>query len=135
MKKCFVLSVFLTLSLGLFALVGCGPTRKEYAINEALLMDQTRVLEDQLYRAHYQIQTLERENEDLRAQVERLKKTPSEKELFPMTTSAQPAETKTRPLPTVAKVQENGIKKGQPLEPRQPTRMAHTTSIPPRNLR
>lgn len=46
--------------------VGCGPTRKEYAINEALLVDQTRTLEDQLYRAHFQIQRLESENGHLR---------------------------------------------------------------------
>lgn len=52
------------------AVVGCGPTRKEYAINEALLIDQTRMLENQLYRAHFQIQRLEGENKRLRARLE-----------------------------------------------------------------
>ena len=47
-------------------MVGCGPTRKEYAINEALLIDQTRMLEDQLYRAHFEIQNLQDENARLR---------------------------------------------------------------------
>ena len=47
-------------------LIGCGPTRKEYAINEALLVDQTRMLEDQLYRAHFEIQYLQDENASLR---------------------------------------------------------------------
>ncbi|MBQ3387612.1 MAG: hypothetical protein IJG60_00185 [Thermoguttaceae bacterium] len=62
-------------------LVGCGPTRKEYAINEALLIDQTRMLEDQLYRAHFQIQTLQDENSILR---ERLGEKPKkEKEQEP----------------------------------------------------
>ena len=49
---------------------GCGPTKKEYAINEALLVDQTRMLENQLYRAHFQVQRLEQENKRLRAQLE-----------------------------------------------------------------
>jgi len=49
---------------------GCGPTRKEYAINEALLIDQTRILENQLYSAHFQIQKLEQENKQLRARLE-----------------------------------------------------------------
>lgn len=57
-------------SLILFTAVGCGPSRKEYAINEALLVDQTRVLEDQLYRAHFQIQRLEDENKRLRQRIE-----------------------------------------------------------------
>lgn len=50
-------------------LIGCGPTRKEYAINEALLIDQTRMLEDQLYRAHFEIQALQDENCILREQL------------------------------------------------------------------
>jgi len=50
--------------------VGCGPTRKEYAINEAMLIDQTRILENQLYSAQFRIQQLERENERLRRQLE-----------------------------------------------------------------
>lgn len=57
-------------ALVLTILAGCGPSRKEYAINEALLVDQTRVLENQLYRAHFQIQRLEGENKQLRARLE-----------------------------------------------------------------
>lgn len=63
MKHC--ISICAVLFLVAF-LAGCGPTRKEYAINEALLIDQTRMLEDQLYRAHFQIQTLQDENNLLR---------------------------------------------------------------------
>ena len=55
-----------TAFLFLILMVGCGPTRKEYAINEALLIDQTRMLEDQLYRAHFEIQNLQDENARLR---------------------------------------------------------------------
>ena len=55
-----------TAFLFLILLIGCGPTRKEYAINEALLIDQTRMLEDQLYRAHFEIQHLQDENASLR---------------------------------------------------------------------
>ena len=55
-----------TAFLFLILMVGCGPTRKEYAINEALLIDQTRMHEDQLYRAHFEIQNLQDENARLR---------------------------------------------------------------------
>lgn len=55
-----------TVMFGLLLLSGCGPTRKEYAINEALLIDQTRMLEDRLYRAHFEIQHLQDENAGLR---------------------------------------------------------------------
>ena len=54
---------------------GCGPTRKEYAINEALLIDQTRMLEDQLYRAHFEIQHLQDENASLRRRLGEPEKT------------------------------------------------------------
>lgn len=63
MKHCISICALLFLAA---LLAGCGPTRKEYAINEALLIDQTRMLEDQLYRAHFQIQTLQDENSILR---------------------------------------------------------------------
>ena len=65
------LLAFVSLAVGLVVLTaGCGPTKKEYAINEALLIDQTRMLENQLYRAHFQVQRLEQENKRLRAQLE-----------------------------------------------------------------
>lgn len=64
------LSPWLLLAAVLSIAAGCGPTRKEYAINEALLVDQTRVLENQLYRAHFQIQRLEEENKQLRSRLE-----------------------------------------------------------------
>lgn len=64
------LSTTALLLLLVLSVVGCGPTRKEYAINEALLIDQTRVLENQLYSAQFRIQQLERENRKLRAQLE-----------------------------------------------------------------
>ncbi len=66
-RKFYFLLTILTLAfMTLPFLTGCGPTRKEYAINEALLIDQTRVLEDQLYRAYFQVQQLEYENARLR---------------------------------------------------------------------
>ncbi|MBO7678256.1 MAG: hypothetical protein J6S75_01160 [Thermoguttaceae bacterium] len=68
MKKTLPASVLLLLLL--LTAAGCGPTRKEYAINEALLIDQTRILENQLYSAQFRIQQLERENERLRRQLE-----------------------------------------------------------------
>lgn len=70
--QCFVVSCrpLITAAVLLAMIVGCGPTRKEYAINEALLIDQTRVLENQLYRAHFQIQRLEEENKQLRTRLE-----------------------------------------------------------------
>ena len=68
MKKTLPASVLLLLLL--LTAAGCGPTRKEYAINEALLIDQTRILENQLYSAQFRIQQLERENEQLRRQLE-----------------------------------------------------------------
>ena len=68
MKKTLPASVLLLLLL--LTAAGCGPTRKEYAINEALLIDQTRILENQLYSAQFRIQQLERENERLRQQLE-----------------------------------------------------------------
>ena len=69
-RRIVCLGAFGLLAAGFFAVVGCGPTRKEYAINEALLIDQTRALEDRLYRAHFQIQRLERENKELRERLE-----------------------------------------------------------------
>lgn len=63
-------STSVMLLLLLLTAAGCGPTRKEYAINEALLIDQTRILENQLYSAQFRIQQLERENERLRQQLE-----------------------------------------------------------------
>lgn len=65
-----IFSSLLVLGLAALACAGCGPTRKEYAINEALLIDQTRTLEDQLYCAHFQIQRLETENQLLREKLE-----------------------------------------------------------------
>lgn len=59
-------------------LIGCGPTRKEYAINEALLIDQTRMLEDQLYRAHFEIQALQDENCILRERLGTPQKKPEQ---------------------------------------------------------
>ena len=102
-----------TAFLFLILLIGCGPTRKEYAINEALLIDQTRMLEDQLYRAHFEIQHLQDENASLRRRLGEPEKTetspvpfdrknaepasPPNQSLFPTGEAPQPDD----PLPAI----------------------------------
>lgn len=66
MKNAIRIGAVFTVMTGLLFLIGCGPTRKEYAINEALLVDQTRMLEDQLYRSYFEVQRLRDENAHLR---------------------------------------------------------------------
>ncbi|MDO5580689.1 MAG: hypothetical protein Q4G69_06110 [Planctomycetia bacterium] len=52
-----------------FFSTGCGPSRRQYAINEALLIDQTRLLENEVYRTRYQLDKALEENEQLRSEL------------------------------------------------------------------
>ncbi len=79
--------------------VGCGPTRRQYAINEALLIDQTRILEDEIYRTRSELERCLQENRQLQAKLtkEESNGTASNKvvdpnqnqELLPITTSSR----------------------------------------------
>ncbi|MDO5554714.1 MAG: hypothetical protein Q4G68_13225 [Planctomycetia bacterium] len=62
-----VVALLLPALISMFA--GCGPSRKQYAINEALLIDQTRILENEVYRTRYQLQKCLDENERLRQEL------------------------------------------------------------------
>jgi hypothetical protein len=58
--------------VGLAALCVLGCTsRKQYAINEAILISERRQLEDEIYRAKFELRDALRENEQLRAQLEK----------------------------------------------------------------
>lgn len=64
-----ILGSLLLLILIPFFFTGCGPSRRQYAINEALLIDQTRLLENEVYRARYQLEKALEENEQLRSEL------------------------------------------------------------------
>ncbi|MDO4587398.1 MAG: hypothetical protein Q4C95_08880 [Planctomycetia bacterium] len=50
-------------------IVGCTPSKKQYQINEALLIDQTRVLENEVYRTRFLLKKCLEENERLRQEL------------------------------------------------------------------
>ncbi len=108
--------------------VGCGPTRKEYAINEALLIDQTRMLEDQLYRAHFEIQHLQDENAALRRRLGEPEKTETGPVPFDQKSAAPAPEQNPALFPT-----------GQAQRPEDPTpvidgsRYQPSTQYPPQS--
>jgi len=49
---------------------GCGTTRKQYAINEAILISERRQLEDEIYRMRFMLKEYESENQRLRDQLQ-----------------------------------------------------------------
>ena len=62
----------LLLLVGVVALTSFGCTsRKQYAINEAILISERRQLEDEIYRSKFELRDALRENERLRAQLEK----------------------------------------------------------------
>lgn len=56
----------LILVVSCLVVTGCGPSKKQYAINEALLIDQTRLLENEVYKTRYQLQKVMDENARLK---------------------------------------------------------------------
>ncbi|MBQ9873642.1 MAG: hypothetical protein IJM30_04175 [Thermoguttaceae bacterium] len=56
--------------LASLAATGCT-SRQQYAINEAILISERRQLEDEIYRAKFELRDALRENERLRAQLEK----------------------------------------------------------------
>lgn len=84
MKNCFAIIerklpfTLILLILTVLGTSGCGPTKKQYAINEALLIDQTRILENEIYKTRFALQQTLRENEILRNELADLKD-PNEK--------------------------------------------------------
>ncbi len=67
------LPLFLLVLILAAGAIGCGPSKKQYAINEALLMDQTRLLENEVYQTRFALQQTMRENEILRKELLDLK--------------------------------------------------------------
>ncbi|MDO5565953.1 MAG: hypothetical protein Q4G59_04790 [Planctomycetia bacterium] len=55
--------------VSLLVLSGCGTSRRQYAINEALLIDQTRLLENEIYKTRYQLQKVMDENARLKEEL------------------------------------------------------------------
>ncbi|MDD3586987.1 MAG: hypothetical protein PHQ75_07365 [Thermoguttaceae bacterium] len=55
--------------VSLLGLSGCGTSKRQYAINEALLIDQTRLLENEIYKTRYQMQKVLDENARLKEEL------------------------------------------------------------------
>ena len=69
---------------------GCGPSKKQYAINEALLIDQTRILEDEIYRMRFEVQQLKTENDRLRGFVDKKEQATASEETSRSRSQKQP---------------------------------------------
>ena len=61
--------VGLVATLATLAALGCT-SRKQYAINEAILISERRQLEDEIYRTKFELRDALKENESLRKQLE-----------------------------------------------------------------
>lgn len=64
------LSILICACVGLAALTPGCTTRKQYAINEAILIGERRQLEDEIYRTQFELRDALVENEKLRAELE-----------------------------------------------------------------
>ncbi len=67
-KSAFYVGAIVVLTAS--CLAGCT-SRKQYAINEAILISERRQLEDEIYRAKFELRDALRENEQLREQLEK----------------------------------------------------------------
>ena len=106
----------------LFSLIlfsGCGPTRKEYAINEALLIDQTRMLEDQLYRSHFEIQHLLDENARLKEKLGETDDSESADSPVPFQNTETPKTKPDRQRPYYPPIDPNALPQGVEPPPEQ----------------
>lgn len=134
MKNCFAMIernlpfVLILLILIVVGSSGCGPTKKQYAINEALLMDQTRLLENEIYKTRFALQQTLRENEILRNELADLKEPDDKSEKKNESAKIKTARRTSNVLPMNPSIAQNNVE-----ELPQEVLMPHRKQVPARN--